>query len=73
MKNSKTLNVKFKENKAREIIFSLQNGKFSEDDFKGEFYTDGRTMLFNLDDGRQFRMDTVDILSALKEHLNQKS
>ena len=73
MEKKKTLNVKFKETKQREIILTLQNGKFSEGDFKGEFYTDGRTMLFNLDNVRQFKMDVVDILSALKEHLTQKS
>ena len=71
MANSKTLNVKFKETKEKELLLSFANGKFNEGDFKGEFYTDGRSMLFNLDDGRQFRMDTVDILSALKEHLSK--
>lgn len=54
------------------IILSLQNGNFSEGDFKGEYYTDGAIMLFNMDDKRQFKVYVKDILIALKKTVGTK-
>ena len=70
---TETLSVKVTENKTHNLVLALQNGKFSEGDFKGEYYTDGVTMLFNLDDKRQFSVYVKDILIALKEKLETKT
>jgi hypothetical protein len=69
----KNLSVKVTENKERRILLSLQHGKFNEDWFEGEYYTDGATMLFNLSDKRQFSVKTIDILNALKKSIKPKT
>lgn len=59
--------ITFRENETRVLIFSSESAKFNDGDFKGELYLSASTMLVNLESGKQYQIDTVEILKAIKK------